>query len=126
MIPHYHTITTRSMVILACDTLTLAIGKKTLALCQLEGLVDTRGFLLWNHQGSWGIVSTPHLAEWLRNIELFKQQKKQYPRLVLKAPTIDFRSTIPVSDRVAKVLRSQNTPQQLCKAGPSPSPTAGS
>lgn len=126
MIPHYYTLTTRSMVILACDTPTLALGKKTLMLCQLEGLVDTHGFILWDNQGRWGIVSQSHVTEWLRSIELFKRQKKQYPRMVAKTPTINFESTIPVSDRVAKVLRSQNTPQELDKTSPSPGSTAGS
>jgi len=127
MIPHYEEkITRRAMIILAHDSSIMAINKKTITYLQLADLVCLDGFILWNNQGQWGIVSPPALAEWLRNIELFKQQKKQYSRLVLKAPIIDFRSTIPVSDRVAKVLRSQNAPQQLSKTSPSPEPPAGS
>ena len=90
----------------------------------LDVLVRKYGILLWNNQGRWGLVSPSQLAEWLRGYRLFKRQKEQFPRLTVKAPTIDFRSTTPLSDSVARVLRSQR-PQELNqpKAKPKP-PTA--
>lgn len=104
----------------------MPLGKKTLTGDGLRALFEANGILLWDYQGTWGLVATSQLAEWLRSLGLFKRQKTHYPRMALKAPTIDFRSTIPVPDRIARVLRSQYTRQKLGETGSGPQTPASS
>ena len=106
------TLILRPTLIVPHDHMKMSLGPRTVGEAGLDVLVRKYGILLWNNQGRWGLVSPSQLAEWLRGYRLFKRQKEQFPRITVKAPTIDFRSTTPLSDSVARVLRSQR-PQEL-------------
>lgn len=95
----------RSMIILTTTEPKFIVDHRIIR--HLQRLFELKGIVLWDYEGSWGLVTADQVAELIRLWVEFKKVSRQYPHLGNQSnkSVLHFTNTIPVPTVIAKAIR---------------------
>lgn len=71
----------------------------------VAALIRSRGIVLWDNEGAWGMLTRTQLQDLLEQHEMAQVHNEKYPRVPFKGMGIQFCNTVAISAHAARALR---------------------